>query len=262
MTSTSHITTDQVIPISDKPISSVDQLSGWKKVALLAPKLIFSGAGWVLGFLLGGILGSGLGDAIGTYIGCVISLGLEIAIRKGIYNDQTLNIAQLANQRLKEGLILSTGCLIGGITFGKAMHWTASLSSIHDCHFIQSIAIGAITASGFLSGTTSARLLYNAYTALTGQERDDKYELSWKNLMNDLRTATWIILPAEAAFAATSIPVLGTKFLLTRMTESTVKQMSKGALSVLIGGLSGKAVSEISQKGVELFLPPKSSAAA
>lgn len=222
--------------------AAVEPLSGWKKVAydvaLLAPKLLFSGAGWVIGFIYGGILGAGLGDAIGAYLGSMVSLGVEIAIRK--LRGEAINVKEIAIERLKDALMLSTGSFVGGMIFAPAIHWTAALGAIGDYHFLQSLAVGAITASGFLAGTTSARMLYTAAT--DKEERNKRYELSRENFWKDTQTASLIILPAETAFAATSLPLFGLTFFLAKKGTSVASQAAYGAITVGTGGFAGKSI--------------------
>lgn len=216
------------------------------KIALLAPKLIFSGAGWVLGAFVGGFftfgfgvsLGAGIGDSIGTLFGCAISLGLEIFIRKHILHDPTLEkngaLWALSKERSKSALILATGSLFAGITFSYALQYVAPLASVNS--FVQSLITGIVTSVAFLLGMTSARSAYTI-SALTGEKKPNKeLKCSWKNLKSDLTLSLGIIFPAQAAFVATALPVFGTTWLLGSNTASA---WAKGAVAVTIGGIVG-----------------------
>ncbi len=231
--------------LSSSSSTSEPPLSGWKKtaydVALLAPKLFFSGAGWVIGLAIGGILGAGFGDAIGTGIGCAISYAIEWSLKKWVFHIDTQGLFM---KRAKDAAILCAGSLIGGLLFNPAYKWTSSLSKLKDLNITRSLATGFISASGFMAGSSLAR---GGYTLAKDKERG----LSKRNFIKDLSTASLIIWPAEAAFVSTALPVLTSKFLVAKAGESTVKQALKGGASVLIGGTAGAILKD----RVEHYLP-------
>ena len=213
---------------SKKPISQ------WKKVAYeiakLAPKLLLSGAGWCVGFAFGGNLGAGIGDAVGTFLGSAISfLVVELLIGRYFQLDpelEQMSFTALATDRLKSAFILSVGCFFGGLVFNTALTKVAGSIAASGvfANLGKALITGGITATGFLGGTTLARGLFI----------DKKYRITKENFLADLKAALWVILPAETAFVATSLPLLGAKWLM----GSHLAALKAGA-SVLIGGEIG-----------------------
>lgn len=230
------------------------ELESWKqvlyKVALLAPKLLFSGAGWAIGFAVGGNIGAGVGDMIGTLVGCTLSLAIELAVRQFVLNDPDLHVWNLMKTRTKQAVILSAGSLVGGMIFNTALTKWASHLAFGNTHIFQALATGAITALTFASGMTAARGVYttahNIFTQCFRFEKDQDYDtlkLSWEHLKDDLQLSALIIFPAETAFVATSLPLLGSQWLM----GSTLATF-KAAGSVFIGGAMGSVISETASK--------------
>jgi hypothetical protein len=229
------------------------QLKGWKstayKVLLLAPKLLFSGIGWVVGFSLGYNLGAGVGDALGTGIGCTISYGIEYLMKKYLFKLECFEGATfydnpLLIKRVKEASILCMGSFVGGLLFNPAYKWTSSLSTFGDWHLSHALATGLIAATGFAAGTSLARVGYTL-------AKDKEEALSKKNLVQDMKTAGLIIWPAEAAFVGTATAVFGSKFLLTKAGDTLIQETLKGGSAVLIGGSAGAVIQD---RAIEPYL--------
>lgn len=199
------------------------------EIAKLAPKLIFSGIGWAIGFAFGANLGAGIGDALGTFIGSAISfLIVEQLIGRIFHLDpqlESMSFTALAVDRLQSALILSAGCFFGGLVFNTALTKVAGhiVGSGILVNLGKAIVTGGITAAAFLGGTTAARFFFI-----------NKNRPTVDNFLSDLKVAFWIILPAETAFVATALPLLGAKWLM----GSTLAPLKAGA-SVLIGGEIG-----------------------
>lgn len=219
------------------------------KVAVLAPKLLCSGAGWAIGFILGGPLGAGIGDGIGTFLGCVVSLGMELLIGRYFGLDPSLRdkeISELVQERLKSAFVMATANLVGGYVFSLAFTYIGGLLA-HD-HFqgkdlVKGLFAGGGAALSFLGGSTLARIPFSVYATYRRQKEPEyinSEELSKENVKKDLAEAVWMVLPAQIAFTATSFPLFNTSWLRagSSITPSTVL---KSAGSVALGGITGCA---------------------
>lgn len=157
------------------------ELKGWESLAyhnlLLAPKLLFSGAGWVVGSFFGGSAGAGLGDAFGAVlVGCSVSLALELVIRKHLLHDPGLlftadtrgvaaaaaAVRLLLMQRAGSAMLLGVGCLAGGMVWTPALRWT-NYGIPGGEPLLRAVTAGAITTASFFVGLTLVRLAYSSF---------------------------------------------------------------------------------------------------
>ena len=229
---------NSLIDVIAEKTSSVDWTDTLCKVAVLAPTLLCSGAGWTIGFALGGPLGAGAGDMIGTFVGSVLSIGIELLIEKYVKGNQELEtgsqIWEFVRPRLKQAAISSCGSLLGGMIFAPAMQWTSKLV-VGNCHLLQAVATGGMTTLTYTGGVTAARATYTAMHNLFNFEKDKDYEeleCSWEHFKNDFKQGAIVTFPAETAFVATALmgPVLAPL---------------KAAAAVCTGGTTGFVISHI-----------------
>lgn len=225
----------------DAPTVIIPELTGFKKVAfdiaILAPKLFFSGMGWLIGNAIAPVIGAGLGDAIGTFIGCLISLGIEIAIMK-YRNDPNIDssdkLKDFIKLRLIQAGILTIGCFAGGAAFsfmtetwGKIVHPNSLASDL-----LVSLLAGLTTSSYF----GIAHLLARAFLY-----RSEQFGFNRRNVIQDSCTTLGIIWPAKTAISKlNSFNTYGSPLL-------------AGASSV-IGGVAGYFIGSIAEKIMEKIM--------
>lgn len=215
------------------------ELTGYKKVAkdiaILAPKLFFSGVGWLIGNTLLPGIGAGLGDAIGTFIGCLFSLGIEIAIMK-YRNDPRIDsddkLKDFVKSRLIQAGILSVGSLFAGWAFGP----------IGDAygHLIHPNSVGGDILVALLTGLSTACAFNIAHVLMRGFFPYEQVGLNKKNIDDDLRLSGSIIWPAQTTFALSGLSSF----------NSYGDPLFAGA-AVMIGGVVGHCLKSIMDKILE-----------
>ncbi len=236
----------RILPLETPPLIVVpfQKLTGAKKVAfdiaILAPKLFFSGVGWLFGNAIAPFLGAGLGDAIGTFIGCVISLGIELAIMKKI-NDPTISTSEglkdFVKLRLKQALILSIASFAAGAIWGKLVNLKSDV--IISSYLLKALLNGLNTA--FVFGG-----VHLVTRAIASSLFDDiRLRPDRKNVNEDLKTSLSIIFPAQTAFAATSFSLCDISAFITDSNP-----LLAGA-AVMIGGVVGYCLKSIFEKILE-----------
>lgn len=234
---------DVEVPLHEEhEIEEIDtdlpELTGIRKIAynllLLAPKLFFSGLGWVIGNALMPIIGAGLGDAIGLVIGCGVSLIFELIVMAARNDPKLQNrekMQELIFLRLKQAFILAMGGLFAG-TAWQPLFDGSYLITIPE---LRAICTGFSAAVAFTVGECLGRMAFL---------NDKKLGPSIENFKTDFLTGLSIAFPAETFFAFTALPLFGAGTFV-----STAPAM--GATTVVIGGTAGKCMDQLRQAAAD-----------
>jgi len=224
----------------DKPLEAstpvrVQELTTAQKIAILAPKLFFSGLGWLLGNAIAPGIGAGFGDAVGTFVGCLFSLGFEIAFMK--YNndpkiDSNDKLKDFVKLRLVQAGMLSIASLFAGWAFGPMSEaWK---------NMIHPNSIGCNLLVALLTGFETALIFGMVQGIMRMPFSHEEIQCDKKNLKDDAKLAAGIIFPAQTAFALSGINAF-----------DTFKDPLLAGAAVLIGGVVGYCLKSIFEKIME-----------